>query len=76
MAKRKVAGSELSADEKIALAETGLQTMMIREHQDQILALAAKRRVRVQFLRDRGVTFVKIAEAMGTSENAAYKVLG
>lgn len=57
------------------LDEVRLMTQMIREHQAAIVALGRKRRTRVMRLREKKVTYHAIAEAMGTSDQAVYKVI-
>lgn len=57
------------------LEEVRLMTRMIREHQEQIVKLAKKRKARVMKLRRSKVTYREIAEAMGTSEQTVYNVI-
>lgn len=62
------------ADER-GLEEIRLFTWMMREHQEQVVRLGEKRRAAVLALRDNGVTYDALSEAMGVSQQAVHKVL-
>lgn len=57
------------------LEEVRVMTRMIREHQDQIIRLGKKRRVKVLKLREHRITYREIAEAMGSTEQNVYKII-
>lgn len=61
-------------DEK-DLADVHLLTEMIREHQRQIITLGKKRREKINRLRSNRITFREIAEAMGITEQAVFKII-
>ena len=75
MRPRRPRDQELNVKEESSLSDVGLMTLAIRECEEMILSLAAKRRKKVNYLVERGFTFVRIAQACGVSENAVYKIM-
>lgn len=57
------------------LDEVRMLTQMMREHQASIERLGERRRRTVLRLRDHRVKYREIAEAMGVSEQAVYKII-
>ena len=57
------------------LDEVQALTNMMREHAEAIARLGKRRRKTVLKLREHRVTYREIAESMGVSEQAVYKII-
>jgi hypothetical protein len=57
------------------LERLAVTTQMMREHSAQVKTLSAKRRTIALRLRDKQVTYKAMAEAMGITEVAVFKIL-
>jgi hypothetical protein len=57
------------------LEELRLTTQMIREHQAAIKKLGERRRKVALRLRDNGITYKRMAEVMGVTDIAVFKIL-
>lgn len=73
--KRRPRDQPLTKRERQYLEDVGYMTTLIKEYQEQAIATVKKRRKRIMYLRDRGITLVAIAAAMGTSENVVHKAI-
>jgi DNA-directed RNA polymerase specialized sigma24 family protein len=58
-----------------ALEEIGIITKMMKAYQDSIETLGKQRKTVVLSLREEHVTYKRIAEAMGTSEQLVFKIV-
>lgn len=65
----------MSVEDLANLDDVRVKTRMMRDHQARITTIGQERRELVLGLRERGVTYRRIAEAMDTTEQAVYKVV-